>query len=113
VIGEPLRHRRRLPRQPEADPQRVFRLHAGLGRHAADLSRRQRRPVRLPRAVAALLSSPAHYFTAMVTPGWLRRDVAALPIETVSGIAGPARTVGGTIALICTRPATAPGDVPA
>ena len=53
------------------------------------------------------------YFTAIVTPGWLRRDGRALPIETVNGIAAPARTVGGTIALICTSPATAPGDVPA
>ena len=53
------------------------------------------------------------YFTAIVTPGWLLRDATALPIETVSGIEAPARTVGGTIALICTRPATAPGDDPA
>ena len=58
------------------------------------------------------LSTFSYHFTAIVTPGWLRRDATALPIDTVNGIAAPARTVGGTIALICTRPATAPGDGP-
>ena len=45
--------------------------------------------------------------TAIVTWAWLRRAVTSDPTDAVNGIAAPARTVGGTIALICTSPATA------
>jgi len=62
-----------------------------------------------------LLQSPPlfDYFTDMVTLGWLRREPVAAPTETVSETAEPVETVGGTMALTWTRPATAPGAAPA
>lgn len=62
---------------------------------------------------SSLQRSGSGYFTASETPCWLRRAEIIGPIETVIGIAAPVRTVGGTMALICTSPATAPGAVPA
>jgi hypothetical protein len=61
----------------------------------------------------ALAAGEVPYFTANVTPSWLRRAPVDVPIDTVNGIDAPVRAVGGTTALICTSPATEPCDAPA
>ena len=102
--------------QPLGGEQRFQRRAIGLGRAAAEVLNEEFPHVSsIIRGVIGKDSvrPEGRYLVHNVTLGWLLCDAVTAPIETARLTHEALGTVGGTMALIWTKPATEPPEVPA